>query len=111
MELSEQFLNDQKKSLLAEKDRLEKEIRKLGRYPDYGETPDDNDMELRDFENNKSIEDQLLAVLEKIGTALKAIDNGTYGQCKECQNLIESGRLKVMPYADLCVSCNKNAKK
>jgi len=111
MRLSKQFLDDRRTDLCAEKERLEKEVKKLSKYPDYGEMTDDNDMELRDYENNKSIEDQFIILLKKVKAALRAIDNGTYGQCRKCKEMIETGRLEAMPYADLCVSCNKNVKK
>lgn len=89
-----------------EKSRLESEIKNLSAYPDYGDTSDDNDLELRDFENNKSIEDRLSMLLKKVDSALLAIQNGTYGQCKKCRQAIEQGRLKNMPYADICVTCS-----
>lgn len=81
-------------------------MKALDKYPDYGDMADDNDMELRDYENNRSIEDQLSELLKKINSALKAIDQGTYGQCTKCKKAIDQGRLKIMPYADVCVKCS-----
>jgi DnaK suppressor protein len=111
MKLTQQFLDQQKENLLKEKERLEKRIELLDKYPEYGDLQDDSEMELRDYENNRSIEDQLQLLLKKVDSALKAIENGTYGQCQKCRVAIETGRLKIMPYADLCVTCKKNAKK
>lgn len=43
--------------------------------------------------------------LAQIETALQRLDEGTYGQCAECGEPIEPGRLSVLPYAALCVRC------
>lgn len=45
--------------------------------------------------------EKLLAINE----ALEKIEEGTYGICEECGEKIGQGRLKVMPLAKLCVSC------
>lgn len=105
MPLSEKFIKNQQEILLKEKERLEKKIKDLKKYPDYGDLEDDNTMELIDYENNMSLEEQLAHVLKKIDKALKAIENGTYGQCPKCKESIEQGRLEAMPFADVCVTC------
>lgn len=106
MKLSESFLKDQKEAMLKEKEKIEAKIAKLKKYPDYGTDEEDNLQELADFESNLSLDDQLEYILKKINKALKAIENGTYGQCQKCRDAIDRGRLEIMPYADLCVSCN-----
>ncbi len=105
MQLSKDFIDKQRTALLQEKSRLEGEIKKLDKYPDYGDKDDDNDMELRDYENNRSIEDQLTILLEKVKSALESIDNGNYGKCKKCGEMIKDDRLDIMPYAEVCVAC------
>jgi RNA polymerase-binding protein DksA len=109
--LDKEFIEKQKESLLAEKERLETKIKELNKFPEYGETEDDNAMEMTDFESNLSIEEQLKFLLKKVTDALGTIDNGTYGTCEKCQKAIEAGRLEVMPYAELCVECYKESKK
>jgi len=111
MILDEKFLKKQKKALETEKQKLEKKIKELEEYPDYGRGEDDNAREVSDFESNLSVEAQLKSLLKKTNTALKAIENGTYGKCKNCKKEIEKGRLKSMPYAAICVSCKKQNKK
>lgn len=105
--LSPQMIEKQKKALLEEKDRLEKKIKELKQYPDYGQNEDDNAKETADYENNLSVEEQLFFLLSKVKKAIKAIDDGTYGQCQKCSKAIEEGRLEIMPYAELCISCRK----
>lgn len=111
MKLSSKFLQKQKDSLLNEKVKIEEKIKKLKDYPNYGEDEEDRIQEMGDFENNLSIEEQFEFLLKKINKALKAIDNQTYGKCSSCKENIEPGRLEIMPYADLCVTCQKKLKR
>lgn len=111
MKPDEKFIQKQKRSLLVEKEKLEKKMAELEKYPDYGRGDDDSAREYEDFENNLSIEKQLKTLDKKVSAALKSIDKGTYGQCSVCKKEIEEGRLKSMPYADVCVACQKTKKK
>ena len=106
--LSPNLIEKQKKILLAEKERLEKKILGLNKFPDYGQSEDDNAKEMADFGNNQSVEGQLVFLLIKIKHALESIENGTYGKCGKCKKMIEEGRLEIMPYAELCVTCRKS---
>ncbi len=45
--------------------------------------------------------EKLLAINE----ALEKVSEGTYGICEECGEMIGPGRLRVMPLAKFCVSC------
>jgi len=45
--------------------------------------------------------------LTQIDNSLKRIEDGTYGICEECEEQISLARLKVMPFARLCVSCQE----
>lgn len=111
MKLDEKFLEKQKEALLAEKERIEKKVAKLKKYPKYGDDEEDNLQEMADYESNLSLDDQLEYLLGKINKALKAIGDGTYGQCSLCKKNIENGRLEIMPYADVCVTCKSKKKK
>lgn len=108
--LSDEMISKQKKSLEEEKVRLEKKISELKKFPDYGSNEDDNARELTDYEGNLSLEEQLKILLKKVNQALRAIKDGNYGKCKKCSEEIESGRLEIMPYAELCVSCRESEK-
>ena len=46
-----------------------------------------------------------LAAVEK---ALKRVEAGTYGLCEDCGKAIPLPRLKVLPFAKLCVSCQQS---
>jgi len=51
--------------------------------------------------------EKLLAIEE----ALEKIEEGTYGVCEDCGDEIGSGRLKAMPLAKLCVTCQSRNEK
>ena len=44
-------------------------------------------------------------VLSQIDDALRRIDNGTYGECEDCEKTIPKARLNAIPYAHRCVRC------
>ena len=47
--------------------------------------------------------------LEEIAAALQRIESGTFGRCEECQKEISKERLRVIPYARLCIVCANKA--
>lgn len=49
--------------------------------------------------------------LKQIDEALAKIENGTYGICEECGEEIPLARLKILPFAKLCVDCVSNVEK
>lgn len=55
-----------------------------------------------------SIERQKLA---NIDNALKKIEDGTYGICAECGEMIDERRLMVKPFAIYCVKCREEKEK
>lgn len=49
--------------------------------------------------------------LKRVHSAMKRVDDGTYGKCANCGEMIDTDRLGVDPTAELCMSCaKKNAK-
>jgi RNA polymerase-binding transcription factor DksA len=50
-------------------------------------------------------------VLTQIESALERIEAGTYGRCQECGQSIMPERLKILPYATLCVNCQSAQEK
>ncbi len=67
---------------------------------------DERDRELSLLLSGRDKE-KLLAINE----ALEKIREGTYGICEECGEKIGPGRLKVMPLAKFCVSCQSKLEK
>ncbi len=109
MPLTNEFISTQKKRLEIEKERLEDQIKRLKKYPDYGDIGEDMIQEVEDYETNISIDEQIELLLGKVNAALQAIDQGTYGKCKKCDQMIDEERLEIMPYADFCVKCENEA--
>ncbi|MBO6826952.1 MAG: TraR/DksA C4-type zinc finger protein [Sneathiella sp.] len=61
--------------------------------------------EREDEEVMERLEQEALQEIEAIDHALTRIENGTYGTCTVCGQDIGEKRLKVLPYAGLCISC------
>ncbi|HIJ66581.1 MAG TPA: TraR/DksA family transcriptional regulator [Candidatus Hydrogenedentes bacterium] len=102
------------KILMAERDRLGEEIRRLeedtlyesiqessGDLSSYAETGTDN-FERETALNIANGESQLLT---EVGDALRRIADGTYGVCEGCSEKIPRKRLEVFPSARYCVAC------
>lgn len=47
--------------------------------------------------------------LEQVDEALERMDTGAYGICERCGEEIDFARLKAIPQATLCMSCQKVA--
>lgn len=47
--------------------------------------------------------------LQFIQQALARIDAGTYGRCESCEAIISQARLQVLPYATMCIKCQRLA--
>ena len=53
------------------------------------------------------IANQQASVLSEIEDALKRIEDGTYGTCEMCDELIAIGRLRAKPFAKFCTPCRE----
>jgi len=50
-------------------------------------------------------------LLYELDDVLKKIEDGTFGICEDCKNLIAKTRLKAIPHARLCVKCQEKREK
>jgi DnaK suppressor protein len=50
-------------------------------------------------------------LMDKIELALRKIDEGTYGICEECEEMIALKRLQARPEAPLCIQCKEAQEK
>lgn len=48
---------------------------------------------------------ELAASLAAVDSALKRIEDGTYGRCARCGRMIGGERLEARPAADTCIDC------
>ncbi|MHB1286187.1 MAG: TraR/DksA family transcriptional regulator [Leptospirales bacterium] len=105
-----------KEILLSKKAEVEKDIRQhLARQigPE-NEHRLDSVLDQGDLSSIDMGEGVDLALLEMRNKTRKAItqaifrlDDGNYGYCEECMGEIEEKRLKVMPFAQLCIVCQR----
>lgn len=116
---NQEFLEKNKQTLLAEKERLTKELETFTKknphvrgdydttYPEYGDEEDDNAREVAEYTTNKPLEMTLEKTLRDVNKALERIENGTYGICKYCDKPIDEKRLLARATSSACVSCKK----
>jgi RNA polymerase-binding transcription factor len=52
-----------------------------------------------------ALRDRSRADLQRVETALRRLDQGTYGACTSCGNPIAPERLEAIPWAPLCIDC------
>lgn len=108
-----------KEQLLAEKEKIEKELSEIGtrdpkdpsnfniNVPEYGTSEEDNATEVAAYTDNLSVEQSLEETLRDINNALERIDKGQYGVCKYCAKDIAEKRLLARPTSSSCVDCKK----
>jgi DnaK suppressor protein len=70
---------------------------------------DDGDLSVVDLAEDISLRQLSMhrETLIKIDTALRKLQEGTYGTCEECGDEISEKRLNIMPFAIYCVDCQE----
>ena len=63
----------------------------------------------RDRQLSHILSDRDRKKLVEIDEALERIENKTYGICEECAKRITANRLKIMPFARLCITCKSES--
>lgn len=67
----------------------------------------DTATETYDRELDYTLEENSEHVLAAIDAALKRIEEGTYGICSNCGKPILEERLEALPWATLCIDCQR----
>ena len=49
--------------------------------------------------------------LAAIDAAIARLDAGTYGACTSCRQPIAPGRLEALPWAALCIDCQRSSRR
>ena len=107
------FTNDQlemfRRLLSAQRDQLMEDAGKTVKVMgDAAETfPDPTDRAAYESDSTRDlrIRDRERKLIDKIEETLKRIDDGTFGECEECGEVITIGRLKARPVTTLCIAC------
>lgn len=64
-----------------------------------------------DREFQLGLADNEQKLLNRINAAIDKIDDSTFGNCELCEKKIAKTRLKVVPYAEMCVPCQEKQEK
>ncbi len=106
MEQVRQKLEERRASL---RKCIEDELARRGRM----QTANPDRADLADAYISRQRRTALLATyeeqLELVESALKRLDEGTYGLCTRCSKPISTERLQVLPEASLCMECQKRS--
>jgi len=117
--MNQELLDEMKKQLLVNKEKLEKELKLVandspdGRFkgdsdakkPEYGNSDDENADEVVAFQENISTAASLEEHMDKIIGALNRVEKGTYGKCIICDKDLPEDRLRALPSAENCTDC------
>ena len=118
MSLDQKTLAELKASLLKEKAELKKDLEQIATpvnkkggdyetsFEEIGTDKEDNATEIEQYSDNFSVENVLEKKLQNIIEALKKMETGNYGTCKNCHKEIDTARLKANPSAKACLKCN-----
>lgn len=107
------LLEDERARLLEELEAMEEHTPEVedqvGMDVGGGYDEDLADVASSTFEREKglALESSVQQLLTQVDESLARIDEGTYGICVRCGNPIDSARLKVLPYATLCIRCKE----
>jgi RNA polymerase-binding protein DksA len=74
----------------------------ISNFADLGSDNFEQDFAIGLIENSEE-------TLREINAALDRIEEGTYGVCQESGEPIGKNRLKVIPWARLCIDCQRKA--
>jgi len=119
MAIDSNFLDKIKTLLLEQKDKIEIELKSIGRhdsptsadydtsFPDYGDKEDENASEVATYTDNLAVEKTLETRLRDTLSALSNLVKGNYGKCKYCGEQIDERRLLARPESGSCVKCKQ----
>ncbi len=110
--MNTQTMSKFKKILLAERDRLlnnSKASIKNDLNISTDDLPDEADLAASEINQSLTFElrNRERVMISKINTALKRIQDGTFGECEACEEPIEKRRLEARPFSTFCVNCQE----
>lgn len=117
---SDEFIQEMRERLEKEKERLEKLLSRFAKkndvkttedydtsFPEYGDDEDENAVEIADYSNNLSLEQDLEKELRDVINALERIEEGAYGIDKYTGEPIGEARLRARPTSTSTVASKK----
>lgn len=97
----------QRQQLVKQQSELEERVAAIRRDLSGGHSNDSED-QAQERENDDVLNgllEEAQEQLDHIASALRKIDEGTYGQCDRCGKAIDPRRLEALPDAGLCIDC------
>lgn len=102
------FIARERQKLLAERDQLANERRRLHVIQSHDPQDVDDSAEQSEELTIQSAEaDAVEDRLEDIKKVLEKMEHGQYGRCEICHSYIDRGRLEVDPAAVKCMRCSE----
>jgi len=119
MTLTKEQLKQLRQLLITERAKLAEEIKSIAR--DTSTSPREASGDLSAYtvhmadmaadtyerELSMNIVSSEQETLYQVDEALKRLDDGSYGICQQCNQPITMSRLKAVPYASLCIACQR----
>lgn len=101
-----------KEKLEEERKNIKKQLdtarKSLDMGDDFGTAQEEEETdESTNFSNYIDVREMLDDRIDAIDEALNKIDEGTFGECEECDEDIPLEILKVNPESRMCIKCNK----
>jgi len=95
--------------------KREKQLSKEDPFSDQSRLNDNasDDTEAAEQEGHarsKALGKKTEEALSSVRSAMKRVENGTFGKCVKCGKMIDTDRLRINPTAELCLECAKNSK-
>ncbi len=115
--LDQQRLQRNKKWLEDARVRLKSDLGRMGSSgiqldrPGMGTHMADQATEVFEQARDLAVSQRLSLTLDLIDKALAKMQDGSYGTCEMCGQEIDPARLKALPYAVLCMSCQAKSEK
>ena len=117
--MNKEFVKEMEQLLTEEKERLQSELEQISTknpnaegdfradFPNIGDKEDENAEEVATYTTNLTLERTLESSLRDVESALKRVEEGTYGVCKYCDKEIAEKRLRARPASSSCIECKK----
>lgn len=83
----------------------------IGELSTYDNHPGDIGSEVFERSKDLALRETAALTLTAVNEALEKINNGTYGFCDVCGEIIPKERLEAVPYTTLCRDCKDNEEK
>ena len=115
-QLSQKELKRFKKSLEDSRKAIIENARKTMEEEsnfDTDDLPDEIDQASSEYAQSMAfrLRDREKFLLKKIEKALQRIEDGTFGLCERCEELITMKRLEARPVTTLCIRCKEEQEK